>query len=66
MTRVEKLEGDVQELTSEELATFRAWFAEYDWPAWDRQVAEDADHGRLDFLADEALQDHEVGRTKPL
>ena len=66
MNRVEKIEGEVQELTSEELASFRAWFAEYDWEAWDRQLAQDSAQGKLDHLADEASSEHEAGRTKAL
>jgi hypothetical protein len=30
MTRLEALERDVEQLTPEELARFRDWFAEYD------------------------------------
>jgi hypothetical protein len=66
MNRVEKLEGDVRELSSEELASFRAWFAEYDWKSWDQQLVEDVEHGRLDALAEESLNDHEADLTKPL
>lgn len=66
MSRVEKIERDVQSLSTEELAQFRAWFAEFDWEAWDRQLDRDVEAGKLDSLADEALRDHDSGRTKPL
>jgi hypothetical protein len=66
MTNLERLEQDVQRLSPDELAAFRAWFAEYDWAAWDRQLEEDVAAGRLDRLADEALEEHRAGRTKPL
>lgn len=66
MSRVEKIERDVQSLSTEELAQFRAWFAEFDWEAWDRQLERDVEAGKLDSLADEALRDHDSGRTKPL
>ena len=66
MSNVEKIEQDVQALSSEELARFRVWFLEYDWEAWDRQVEHDTRTGRLDGLADKALRDHAAGKTTPL
>ena len=66
MGNVEKIEQDVQALSPEELAQFRAWFLEYDWAAWDRQLERDVQAGKLDQLADRALRDHAAGKTKPL
>jgi hypothetical protein len=43
MSKVETIEKDVQALSPEELALFRAWFLEYDWAAWDRQIERDAE-----------------------
>lgn len=66
MGRVEKIEQQVQALSPEELAKFRAWFLEFDWAAWDRQVEQDGRAGKLDALAKQALHDHATGKTKPL
>jgi hypothetical protein len=66
MGDVEKIEQDVRALSPEELAQFRAWFLDYDWAAWDRQLERDVHGGKLDHLADEALRDHAAGKTKPL
>lgn len=46
-----KIEQDIQALSPDELAQFRAWFLEYDWAIWDRQIERDAEAGRLDDLA---------------
>jgi len=51
---------------SEELAQFRAWFLEFDWAAWDRQLEADIQAGKLDRLAQEARRDHAAGKTTPL
>jgi hypothetical protein len=56
----------VQALSPAELAQFRAWFLEYDWAAWDRQLERDVQAGRLDDLAEKALRDHAAGKTTPL
>lgn len=66
MSRVEQVEEAIQALDPEELAEFRAWFAEYDWGLWDQQLERDATTGRLDHLADEALREHTAGNTTPL
>ena len=34
--------------------------------AWEEQIVEDYKAGRLDFLLEEALDDHRAGRTEPL
>lgn len=39
----------------EELAQFCQWFAEYDSEMWDAQIEADAEAGKLDALAAEAL-----------
>ena len=66
MSEVEQLEQKIQNLPEAELVKFRAWFAEFDANAWDRQFERDVSVGKLDALADKALRDHASGKTKPL
>lgn len=66
MTKLESLEREVASLKPEELVAFRAWFVEYDWQAWDRQLEQDVADGRLDKLAEEALAEHARGETTEL
>ena len=66
MTKVKKLEKEIQSLTPEELAALRKWFLEYDAAVWDREIEEDAKAGRLDRLAEEALEEHRKGKSRPL
>ena len=66
MTKVEQIEQDVRKLSEHELATFRAWFSEFDSASWDRKFEADADSGRLDKMADTALADHAAGRSRTL
>lgn len=47
----------VRNLPASDLAEFRAWFAEFDGDAWDRQIEADIAAGRLDALADKAIED---------
>jgi hypothetical protein len=62
MSSVNEIEEAVSRLTPAELDAFRNWFAEFDASAWDRQMEEDVAAGRLDALADEALEDLRAGR----
>ena len=66
MGKVEKIEQEVEALSPDELARFRAWFLEFDWAAWDRQIEQDVCTGRLDALAEQALRDHAAGKTTRL
>ena len=66
MSKIEKVEQEIQTLSPEELAQFRAWSLEYDWAIWDRQIERDAEAGRLDDLAARALRNHSAGKTTPL
>ena len=63
MGKIEKIEQEIQALSQEELAQFRAWFLEYDWAVWDRQIESDSQAGRLDDLAAKALRDRAAGNT---
>lgn len=58
MTRIQKLEREIKELTRSELAAFRQWFQELDAAQWDRRIEEDALAGKLDRFAEKALEDH--------
>ena len=66
MSQVEKIENQIAELSSTELAAFRKWFVQFDASAWDLQFEADAKAGRLDRLAETALKDHAAGRSREL
>ncbi len=66
MSRVESLEGQVRQLTADELRAFREWFVQFDAEAWDRQIEADAQTGKLDDVAARALRDYDAGRTTEL
>jgi len=62
MSTITEIEDAVRRLSLEDLAAFREWFVQLDAEAWDRQIEEDAAAGRLDSLAEEALEDLRQGR----
>jgi len=66
MSTVLEIENAVQRLSRQELAAFRDWFSGFDAAAWDRQFEEDVTAGRLNDLADEAINDLRQGRCREL
>ena len=66
MTKLEKLEREIEELTPEERAAFREWFVAFDVAAWDVDFERDANSGRLDRVAEDALAEYRAGRTRPI
>ena len=62
MSNVEAIEREVQSLSASELAAFREWFREFDAAAWDRQIEEDVQAGKLDRLGDAALRALKAGK----
>ncbi|MEQ8757184.1 MAG: hypothetical protein RID09_27165 [Coleofasciculus sp. G1-WW12-02] len=61
-----EIELAISQLSDEELVKFRTWFAEFDAINWDRQFETDVTAGRLDALADKALQDLGKGKCTDL
>ena len=59
MSTVQEIEAAISKLNETELAEIRAWI-------WEREVERDAVSGKLDFLAEEALQEHRDGKTRRL
>jgi hypothetical protein len=66
MSRLEQVESEIQRMSPGELASLRAWFAEFDAQAWDLQFEQDVKAGRFDELTVRALRDHEGGNSTPL
>lgn len=66
MPTIQDIEEAVRQLSPEALAEFRRWFAEFDAAAWDRQLESDTRNGKLNGLAEEALDDFREGRCTDL
>ncbi len=66
MSTLQDIERAVSQLSLEELAIFRAWFAEFDAEIWDQQFEKDVAVGRLDGLAETTLQHLREGRCTDL
>lgn len=66
MRKIEEIEDDIEKLSSQELKAFRRWFIDFDAQQWDEQIQEDVKSGKLDNLANEAINDFRAGKAKEL
>ena len=66
MGKIENLEEQIRALSPEEFARFREWFAQFDTEVWDRQLEADVKAGKLDKLAERALQADAAGQSTEL
>jgi hypothetical protein len=62
---IEDLEKAVAGLPPDQYAQFRTWFETFEADRFDRKIERDAQAGKLDRLADRAIDDlrNHVGRT---
>lgn len=66
MNTLNEIERAISQLSPQELAAFRTWFAEFDSAVWDQQLEADVVAGRLDAIAQKALQHLREGRCTDL
>jgi hypothetical protein len=66
MTSTEDIEKAVEQLSPGELARFREWFEAFDAARFDAAIEHDVRAGKLDALANEALDSHQAGRSREL
>ena len=63
---VKDIELAIEHLPPSELEEFTAWFEEFLAEAWDEQIEDDVQAGRLDALLQQAEREFEAGEVKPL
>lgn len=63
MSTATEIERAIEKLPPEELARLREWFAKFDGDRWDCKFEEDVAAGRLDALANEAIDELKDGKA---
>jgi hypothetical protein len=66
MRSVAEIQTEIEKLSRAEQRKLAEWFAQVQADAWDAQIEEDVEAGRLDHLIAQAEADIAAGRTKPL
>ena len=66
MSTVAEIERALQTIPLDDARKVADWLQHYLDEKWDTQIDADIDAGRLDKLADKAIEDCRAGRVKPL
>lgn len=66
MTTVEDIEKAIEKLAPRELDRLRAWFDQFQAERFDDKIARDVQAGKLDHLAEQAIDDFRKGRAREL
>ena len=61
MLSVQVIEDAIQQLPEPDLAELQRWFSEFYGNIWDKKIESDAEAGKLDALAAEALAEYHSG-----
>ena len=56
MSSVTEIQQAILSLPEADYLQLRHWFNELDWEKWDRQIEEDSENEKLDFLIAEASE----------
>ena len=66
VSKVDELKAEIERLPSKDFAELCRWLAEKDWARWDKEIENDSQAGRLDFLVREAREEKAKGTLKDL
>lgn len=66
MKTIKELKKAISQLPPEKLSEFRSWYDKFDAKQWDAEFTNDVKAGKLDTLANEAIEDYKRGNFKEL
>lgn len=64
MTRLEKIEREIESLPPQDMRALAAWFSDLRERLWESEI--EAGSPEIEALAAQALAEHRAGKTKPL
>lgn len=64
MSSLLTIEEEIQNLPEDDFIVLREWFQDLDSKKWDNQIEADASNGKLDDLANSAINDFKDGKYK--
>jgi hypothetical protein len=63
---IDQIQAAILQLSPADYAELTKRLSDVDYERWDRQLADDIDRGKLDFLAQEALADYNAGKYRTI
>jgi len=64
MSSLLTIEEEIQNLPEDDFIVLREWFQDLDSKKWDKQIDADSSNGKLDDLANSAINDFKNGKYK--
>ncbi|HWF14042.1 MAG TPA: hypothetical protein VG272_09935 [Candidatus Acidoferrales bacterium] len=66
MSKIDELKAEIENLSSNEVAEIYRWLSEKDWERWDKEIEDDSQSQKIDFLLREAHEEKVKGNLKDL
>jgi len=66
MTTIQEIKTAIGTLPHHEYMRLLGWIHNKDWSEWDMELEVDIDSGKLDFLAEEALEAKKTNKLREL
>ncbi|MBD2393733.1 hypothetical protein H6G11_05620 [Cyanobacterium aponinum FACHB-4101] len=66
MTKLQLIQAEIETLTSDDFAYLKNWINELDAQQWEKQIEQDSNDGKLDFLIEEALLEKSKNQLQEL
>ena len=66
MASIDEVKSVIAHLPEKEFNSFVGWFVKFEEERWDKELEKDIADGKLDNLADEALNEFDVGKCSEL
>lgn len=63
---IQEIESAIAKLPPSEIAQLAVWFSEFQAQAWDQQIEQDVQSGRLKSLIEQAEQEYARGECQEL
>ncbi len=66
MSKLQLIQAEIETLTPNDFSYLKNWINELDEQKWDKQIEEDSNAGKLDFLIEEALLEKSKNQLQEL
>jgi hypothetical protein len=66
MSKLQLIQAEIETLTSDDFTYLKNWINELDAQQWDKQIEQDSNDGKLDFLIEKALLEKSKNQLQEL
>ena len=66
MSKLESIQAEIETLTPDDFTYLKNWINELDEQKWDKEIEEDSNEGKLDFLIKEDLLEKSKNQLQEL